>query len=76
LALVKSIGLSFHCFMGSWMRIRKRSCTPKYRALGVAHDLTSWPDPDDTRPYRLRRISRTPRPSFRRSSTRNVTPSA
>jgi len=28
------------------------------------------------RPYRLRRISRTPRPSFRRNSARRVTPSA
>ena len=27
-------------------------------------------------PYRLRRISRTPRPSLRRSSARSVTPSA
>jgi hypothetical protein len=29
-----------------------------------------------SRPYRLRRISRTPRPSLRRSSARRVTPSA
>jgi hypothetical protein len=28
------------------------------------------------RPYRLRRISRTPRPSLRRSNARSVTPSA
>jgi glutathione S-transferase len=48
-----------------------RATKPQQRP-SLAEICEAWA----SRPQRLRRISRTPRPSFRRSSTRSVTPSA